>query len=474
MKHLTASTFGATLKMLLDKNHMTPGALGRTIGDTTSVRRAINEMLSARLRQKVFDAIYAHSAFPDDELEMLYESLEVSRLGKAKFLYFSALDTWMGSAGFWPERTGLPPQSNELATALNRFDSAGELSILCINCLFKPVMEQFRRLLQNPDRPVNIRHYLTPVPPEGSISAYLSLAGELIFDLRYHALIPQNQKEVSPPLPLYSNLIAIRGTVQSEPHEVILTVVSGDEIYPFPGRDILGAYDYFLRIIERAPAPRQLLIRPAERTDFSSTCLELLGYEMGRKTIILSPGLRNAVMPPAVFRAALRSDASLTSDMLNRMISLHTKRFQYSISTRKPRVLITSLCGIQQFLKNGKTQDHPPVLRALEPDERLSLLDVILRHAAGNQKLSFRLLKAGSPQPPCQLCCHNQLAVTFHYASHPNRMTAPYVTLLSESFADEMSDYLTEVVMETCCLPASESLARLKQLRDEYAAAIGR
>ncbi len=474
MKHPTASTFGATLKMLLEKKHIAPGALGRIIGDTNSVRRAISEMLSARMRQKVFDAICSHSVFSDDELQLLSASLEVSRLGKAKFLYFSALDAWMHSPGCTAERTCPLSRSNEIAVALDSFDQKEELAILCVNSMYKPVMEQFRRLLQNPDRPVSIRHYLTPIPPEGSISGYLSLARELIFDLRYHALIPQSYEDAAPPLPLYGNLLVLRGTVQGNPHEMIFTVVSGEEFFPFPGRDLLGAYDYFHHIMEHTLASRPLLARPTESMDFSSTCLEFLGYEMSRKTIVLSPGLRNVVMPPAVFKAAVRSDAALTSDRLNRTISQHTKRFQYSNSTRKPRVLITSVSGLQQFLKTGRTQDHPSVLRTLEPEERLSLLDVILRHSANNQKLSFRLLKTGAPQPPCQLCCHNQLAVTFHYAGQPHRTTAPYATILSESFANEMSEYLTEVVMESSCLPHGESLARLKQLRDEYAAAIGR
>ena len=74
MKCSAASTFGATLKMLLEKNRITPSALGRMIGDTTSVRRAISEALSDRMRQKVYEAICAKAVFSSGELELLRES----------------------------------------------------------------------------------------------------------------------------------------------------------------------------------------------------------------------------------------------------------------------------------------------------------------------------------------------------------------------------------------------------------------
>lgn len=470
MKCSAASTFGATLKMLLEKNRITPSALGRMIGDTTSVRRAISEALSDRMRQKVYEAICAKAVFSSGELELLRESLDVSRLGKAKYCSFTALESWMNSAA---ERC-CPLQPSELTAAIDAFDPEAELDILCINCLFEPVMALFRKMLQNPDRMLHIRHYLTPAPPYSTLSAYLAVARKLIFDLRYQVLFPHGYDPVVPPLPFYGNMVILRGTSGGEAHEAIFTLVSGSGIYPFPGQDVLGAYDYFNRIMEQTLNCHPLIARPSDPHDFNSTCLEFLSYEMNRKTTVFSPGLRIAVMPPAVFKAAIKPDAGLTGDRLCRMISQHTKRFQYSNSTRKPRVLITSVQGLQCFLKTGRTQDHPSILRTLEPEERLALLDVILRHCANNQKLTFRLLNGDAATPPCQFCCHHQLAVTFHHAGTPHRMTAPYATLMSGQFADELNDYLSEVVMENHCLPIAESLSRLKQLRDEYAATLKR
>lgn len=471
MKQPAASTFGAALKTLLEKNRITPSSLGRMIGDTTSVRRAINETLSDRMRQKVFESICSRAVFSGSELELLRESLAVSRLGMAKYCSFAALESWVQSD---TERCCGHLQPNELSSLMEQFDPEAELSILCVNCLFEPVMAQFRKILHNPDRAVHIRHYLTPSPANGSISAYLAVARKLIFDLRYQALIPHNDGAVTQPLPIYGNTIILRGTVNGKPHENVLTVVSDREFFPFPGQNLLGAYKHFNSIMEHTLTCQPLIIRPSDPHDFSSTCLEFLGYEMSRKTTVFSPGLRIAMIPPAVFKAAVKPEAGLSGDRLCRMVAQHTKRFQYSNSNRKPRVMITSAQGIQQFLKTGRTQDHPSVLRMLEPEERLALLDVILRYAANNQKLSFRMLKSDAATPPCQLCCHHQLAVTFHHAGTPHRMAAPYATLMSGRFAGEMSDYLSEIVMETSCMPACESLNRLKQLRDEYAAAIKR
>lgn len=462
--------FGETLKMLMQQHHLTPSALGALLGEAASLRRALNENLSAAKRSEIFHSICKLSIFSAAEEDTLRKALVISELGLERHLYLKSLDDWLRiTSGTLQNPSGIT------ASFLDDFDSEWELSILCVNCLFDSVMATLRKLLQDPRRNVNIRHYVAICPPDRSISEYLRYAQNLIFDARYKAFTPGENYVGSANLPVDGNLILAKATKGSQCQERFYVVINEQDLRPFPVAEMAGMYDYYRELLDMPLAATPLLHHPEEPLDYSSTCLEFLSYEMNRKTFIFSPDMTMGVLPPNILEKAInhRQPLRLSDPVAHaRLLSLHARRYEYSNGTRKERCLISSCNGIRRFLSDGRLTDHSGMLRPFLPQERITLLDTILHHVANNAKLSVYLLKDNSRQPVYQIRCQHQLSVTLHKPSQTHWQEKPYVTLNSLAFADEMMDYLNHTIIAECCHDAKESLHMIGELRDAYAATL--
>ena len=462
--------FGETLKILMQQHHLTPSALGALLGEPASLRRALNENLSDAKRSEIFTAICKLAIFSAPEEEQLRKALSISKLGLERHLYLRSLDDWLQiTSGTLQNPSGVT------ASFLDTFDNGWELSILCVNCLFDSVMAAFRKLLQDPRRNVHIRHYFAPGKPDRSISEYLRYAQNLVFDTRYRAFTPGRHFAGSANQPVDGNLLIIKAENGQQYQELFYVVINEQDLRPFPAPEMAGVYDYYKELLDIPLAAVPLLHHPEEPLDYSSTCLEFLSYELNRKTYIFSPDMTMGVLPPAILEKAInhRQPLKLTDPVAHaRLLSLHARRYEYSNDTHKERCLISSADGIRRFLSDGQLADHSGMLRPLEPEERIALLDTVLHYVANNPKLSIHLLKDHSRQPVYQIRCQHQLSVTLHKPSQVHWQEKPYVTLSSPAFADEMMDYLNHTILAKCCHDAKESLQMVGELRDTYAATL--
>ena len=462
--------FGETLKLLMQQHHLTPSALGALLGESASLRRALNENLSDAKRKEIFNAICRLSIFSAPQEEMLRKALSISELGLERHLYLRSLDEWQRITS----GTLLNP-SGVTASFLDGFDSNWELSILCVNCLFDSVMAAFRKLLQDPKRNVHIRHYFAPGSPDRSISEYLRYAQNLIFDTRYKTFTPGVNYAGSANQPIDGNLLIIKAENDKQYQELFYVVINEQDLRPFPIPEMAGVYDYYKELLDIPLAAVPLLHHPEEPLDYSSTCLEFLSYELNRKTYIFSPDMTMGVLPPTILEKAInhRQPIKLREPVAHaRLLSLHARRYEYSNDTHKDRSLISSLSGIRRFLSDGQLADHSGMLRPLLPEERITLLDTVLHYVANNPKLSVHLLKDDTRRPAYQIRCQHQLSVTLHKPALSHWQEKPYVTLCSQAFADQMMDYLNHTIVAECCHDATESLRMVGELRDAYAAAL--
>lgn len=460
--------FGATLEKLIKKHRLTISALGEQLGSTVTLRRALSETLSDNKRQEVYEGLCQLQLFSPEEEKLLAEGLEISRLGLPRYLYLRSLDRLIDVP---PEPVSCAYQlanGQRLADYLQQLDSRMEISILCVNSLFEPLLSTFRSLLNNPARNITIEHFVAPSLPDKSLSEYLRHAGDLIFDTRYQIWIPGDPFVHASHLPVNGNLLIVRTKSRNAVQEVYFTLLDNEQAVPF-ALDCTGVYEYYHNLLHYPLNARALRAQPHRPSDYASVCLDFLGYELNRKTVILTPDLTLTLLPPAMIRTAFAdNDPKLSDALLDRLESFHSKRYQYVNCTHKSRILIASKAGIERFLQTGILSDRNQCMRVLHPKERLAMLETILYHTSTNNKLVFNLLKDDARHIPYHIRCHDKLGVTLINPSPVHDKQLPYVTLMSASLAAEMNDYLHSCFLEKNCYTGDESLRILQQLKNKY------
>ncbi len=468
MKHPHTTAFGATLEKLIKQHRLTISALGEQLGSTVTLRRALNETLSDNKRQEVYEGICKLQLFSPAEEAQLAEGLKISQLGLPRYMYLRTLEHLIEEPPA-PVPCAYRLANGQLLTEwLHQFDSHTELSILCVNSLFDSLLSTFRSLLDNPARRIDIQHFVAPALPDKSLSDYLRHAGDLIFDTRYQIFIPGDNFINASHLPVNGNLLIVqvrnRGTIQ----EIFFTLIDEQQAQPF-GEDCTGTYEYYRNLLHYPLNARALRVQPQRPSDYTSVCLDFLGYELNRKTVILTPDLTLTLLPPSMIRKAFADHSPKLSDAsLDRLESFHSKRYQYVNCTHKSRFLIASKAGIEHFLQTGMLSDQNQAMRTLTTQERLATLDTILYHTSTNGKLIFKLLKDDVKHIPYQIRCHDKLGVTVINPSPAHDKQLPYVTLMSAALADEMNDFLHTCLLENQCLSSDESLQILKQIKSKY------
>ncbi|MBE5802715.1 MAG: hypothetical protein E7319_10585 [Clostridiales bacterium] len=465
-------TFGDTLTRLMKKYQLTASALGAQLGCKAALRRALNEDISDAKRRELYRAICALHLFSPEEETELKGSICVSKLGLSRYLYLTALNQLLYSGSCASQDTYWLDSGVTLSDFLTGISPEAEISIICINCVFPAILDAFHALLKDPTRRAEIRHYIAAAEPDRSISQYLLYTKELIFDERYIPFIPGKIFDNTAHLPIDGNMLIIRSRSGEHEQEYFFIIKTGNSLYQFLGGNCKGTYHFYRTLLDSPDSSVPLRTGARPPVDYSNTCLDLLGYELNRKTLVLSPDLSMALVPPSIVRSSIAEGGSGNSHtarlLLDRMESLHAKRYDYTQLSRKERALLFAPDCLKRFLHTGRLIDHCAEMRAFTPSERLLIINAMLTHLEQNPNLSIHLFKMHPKQLQLQVRCHEKLGVTLYRDSSDNPHLLPYVTLQSETLANEMADYLL-YSRTTHCMSREESIDWLKRVRDEYA-----
>lgn len=463
-------TFSQCLHKLMHEHHLNATSLSSLLGSRTLLKRLLNDEASAAKREEAFQKLANAGLFSQDDLSLLSEALEVSRVGIVSYQFQQAIRYVLtgkkNSSSVFPIKTD---NGIALTERLDDLKSAEKIDIICINSCFHALFTALLPFFSLESQKIHFEHYIHADTYANTAANFVAVVYPLLFDKRYepYGII----RTSTAPHYLGGNILSIRAAFENEIKEYFFIINNDECAYEMPKAQAGEMHAYIRTLIQSlSPAPYTLKESIGIQGDFASLCMGHLSHELNRTTCCISSDLLLHQVPTDIAIAALREKQAFPDDVTEQIVeknrSIHEQRYQNQCTKRKPSYHVMSISGCKRFLKTGKNTDHFFGFREFTPGERKRIFGEMLLQARENPYFIPFLIKEESYENLFTLVCYDKLGVSVD-ASTTNYswdMQNHSIFLTYPEFTQQFHDFFMQTIVQDKCFSEEKSLELLEEM----------
>lgn len=468
-------TFSHCLNKLMQKHELTPNQLCACIGCTRSdIKQLLATEGTEAKRLSIFEKIKSCQIFLPEELWMLEQSLQISRIGLERSRFQHSIEHILAGHTSVHSPEMLSDDGKTLSSLLRDYQNADQVDILCMNSCYSAVMNALQPLFDDPQKQITMWHLISMEDTARRSAIYVALTLPLLFDKRYQPYGVSRPADLDNS-PVGGNILAIRGRFNGKIRESYVCAINSSTFFELPDASACGMFQYtsnLFRAIRSTVTSLKENENPNE--DFTSLCMTFLSHELNRATYSLANGLCFQQIPTSIAIEALNGADFFSeqeiSELVERTFSIHEQRHQNLYNKRKPTYMIMTQQGCEQFLETGVNMDHFIGFRPFTPEERSIIFKLMLDSASRNPYYSPLLMKDPHFQHRINLECYDKLGVSLDAVNTDYNLQNGYrpIFLMFPEFTKQYLAYYLEVLVSEKCYSRETSLRILHEMYDSF------
>ena len=477
-------TFGECLGELMRSKHISVADLTRRVNyrSNTSISRLLRDEVRYASIEDFMQRLEPIAAwlFTEEEMRLLKASMEVSRLGRARFCAYREIWRLVGQ----PEEKEMPvaaqgfgnARSGDLDELIGFWHTADRLEMIMINSGFESLFSRLSRLLAaRPDADISIRHYLAFQDAPGSVAEQLGAMMNVFHDPRYQGFYhARHDGGAAWRSGDTAHVTLVRGEDGEGAYGQVIVMLSENECVVYESRRMEDVMPFVGRVMERVCRDAlPLKTRYPEQELLEGLIVisrRYLGCEQDRSICCLAPDICFELIPTRIlydvmFDSVLRG-CDPEDEQIRELMRIHEARYANIHEKRKKTQFIFSCDSLRRFAETGRTTDHVAGMRAFTPGERAEILrDVVLR-CRENVYLSVRILKPDIRARRMTLTAYESLGVYLldAYTQYDVVNGHSEAFMLTPDFARTIEDFFRDELLGKHVLSETESLEMLEEL----------
>lgn len=477
-------TFGECLGELMRSKRISVADLTRRVNyrSNTSISRLLRDEVRYASIEDFMGRLDPIAAwlFTGEEMRLLKASMEVSRLGRARYCAYQDIWRLVGQ----PEERIIPvtaqgfgnARSGELDELIGFWHTARKLEMIMINSGFESLFSRLSQLLRaRPDADISIRHYLAIQDSPGLLAEQLGAMMNVFHDPRYQGFYhTQNGEDADRNGGDIAHVTLVRGEDGEGEYTQIIVMLSENECVVYESRRMEDVMPFVTRVMERVSRDTlPLKTRYPERELLEGLIVisrRYLGCEQDRAICCLAPDVCFELIPTEIlydvmFDSVLKG-CDPEDEQIRELMRIHEARYANIHEKHKKTQFIFSYASLQRFAETGRTTDHVAGMRAFTPKERAAIIRDVVQKCRSNVYLSVRILKPGVRVRGMTLTTYEALGVFLldAYTQYDVINGHSEAFMLTPDFAETMEDFFREELLAKHVHSEGESLEMLEEL----------
>ena len=480
-------TFGECLTELLRKKHISVADLARRLNyrSKTSISRMLRDEVRYESIEDFMNRLEPMGAWlmTQDELTALKDAMEVSRLGRARYLAYQ--DIWRLVSAPKQEQTVVVAEcfgSAQVWTLRELADSwhgARKLNMCILNSGYDSLWGELDRLLKSrPELDCSIRHYLMVNDAPGALATQLGSLIPVFHDPRYQGFYQTNTMGHIGVGGSIDDFAVIRGEAEDGlPFTQVLNMQAEDRCLLYEVQRESEFDRFFDRMVEDACSGALSLKTQYPEQELIEGLIVITGRylscEQDRSTYCLAPDVCFELIPYDILCRVMFDSVLSGFDpeepQVKRLTGIHLARYNNIHEKKKPTVFMLSWESMKRFAETGRTTDHVAGMRAFWPEERAEIIRDVVRRCRENVYLSVRLLKPDRAVRGMTLTTHGGLGVYLldSYTQYDVVKGHSEAFILMPAFASMREEFFKDELIAKHTYSEAESLEMLTSLADK-------
>lgn len=262
-------------------------------------------------------------------------------------------------------------------------DTTQKTECLILNSCFDAAINYVQRI-KSVYSELTIAHYVTfPTQPQ----MIVRIIGKLMPLLAISQYTAYSVSDSNVQVPEYNVIVVRSGNQETE-------IIFADESRCMETAQT-GALDKWMRIAKEFPCRQFTNQLPL--TDVAVFMEQCSKIEDGKDSMELRPDLCLRFISPDIARAAFMDRCkelgiSIPKKEENRLLSVHSKRYEHIFGADKTVRLVVSKTGMLEFLNTGLSSDNTDYMRPYTVAERIQIFTVLHNHVVSNPHFFINLL----------------------------------------------------------------------------------
>lgn len=358
---------------------------------TSLVRLMDDNTREKSVRQ--FESAMTHAfALTDGELEALRRAVQITLLGRARYL--AEREMWrfvQGEAAPAEERlTVTDAETGADVDLMARYAGAEGLRITLVNGHGTTIFPLLRRLLE---RGATVEHYIYADDNDAKTICAVNSLLAIFYQKGYSGYVCMGNR--------YDEATAPQGLMESDLMVVRCKRADGVQwedvlVFPEPDACTLLTHQGDNAALTRMLGLKHELYTPIKRTYFQCSALEnyikysqdYADLERNRAILKLKPDIGVDWIPVQILAAALMEGPLPPEEMgeatIQALYEIYGRRFHNTFAKHKPAHTIMKRSAMQRFAQTGRTSDHFWAMRPYTPQERVAILSELLNQQQNN------------------------------------------------------------------------------------------
>lgn len=477
-------TFGECLSGIMREKHVSVADLARRMNyrSKTSISRLLKDEVRYASIEDFMERLEPMSAWllTVDEMKQLQDSMEVSRLGRARYRAYQDIWRLVGQSevkkipvtaqGFGGAKSG------ELDELIGFWHTARRLEMILINSGFESLFSRLAGLLEaRPDADISIRHYLAIHDSPGSLAEQLGAMMNVFHDPRYqgfyHTRHSDNADWRSGDT---AHVMLVCGEDEESEYCQVIVMLSEQQCIVYESRKMEDITPFVEQVMEqvcrealplKTQYPQQELIQ-----GLIVISRRYLGCEQDRGTCCLAPDICFELIPPEILYGVMFDSVLAGCDpedeQIQKLYEIQQARYKNIHGKRKSTVFMFTWDSLVRFAQTGRTTDHIAGMRAFTPEERAAIIRDVVEKCRENGYLRIYILKPDIRIRGMTLTTHEGMGVYLldSYTQYDVVKGHSEAFILLPDFAEMLDDFFRDELIGKHTYSGAESLDMLERL----------
>lgn len=411
----------------------------------------------------------------DNERAGLQRAVQIAIRGRTAYLAEEEMWQFLrgGAGNDGGELTIMEYATGQRIDLLERYASMKDVRILLLNCHSVAVFSILRRLLALEH--VSVEHYIRS---DGNAAKTICAVNSLIsvfYKRRYSAYTCVNNP--------YDDATAPQGVMKADMMAVSCTLTDGgtrEDVIVFNGHTegSLLTHGGLQGMLADALGLKREKYAPLKRTYFHCSAFEnyiqfshdYAELERNRAIWKIKPDIGVDWIPVQILAQALMEgpapEGELDEAVVQALYEIYDRRYQNTISKRKPAHTIMKRGAMRRFALTGRTSDHFWAMRPYTPPERAAILTDILHHQQHNPFFHIYFLKDDCTLRDAEITLYDGLGILMTESDTDYNLAAGHseVMLAHPELMELFKEFFIKGLVKQHTLPEEESCRFLCEL----------